>query len=183
MELEGIVTGLLLGASLLLLGFGLKTPIVGAAAALIVFLVTLLSTAAGFILFPLGACAQLFALDPSGKNRTGQREIGYCITAYAGPLAGRQYYLTERSPNLEFGRAADCQAQFPANTGGVSTHHCRLVLQNKKALLSDSGSRYGTYLLPLGRKLEPRVQIELADGSEFCLASSQIAFRINQVNL
>ena len=85
MEIEGLVIGLLLGGSLLMLGFGLKKPLVGGAAALIVFLITLLSKAAGFVFFPIGAFALLMAMSPTGSGGTGRPGTGYCVTACAGP--------------------------------------------------------------------------------------------------
>ena len=182
MEIDGLVTGLLLGGSLLMLGFGLKKPLVGGAAALIVFLVTLLSKIAGFVFFPIGAFALLMAMSPNGSDTPGRQGTGYCVTACAGPLAGRQFYLTERSPILDFGRGNDCSVRVPADTKGVSTHHCRLTLQNGRVYLSDSGSTYGTFYGNPIRRLTPQSPAELGNGSEFWLASNQIVFRINRIN-
>ena len=182
MEIEGLVIGLLLGGSLLMLGFGLKKPLVGGAAALIVFLVTLLSKAAGFVLFPIGVFAMLMTMDPTGTGTTGRPGRGYCVTACAGPLTGSQFYLTERSPILDFGRGTDCTVRVPADTKGVSTHHCRLMLQDGRVYLSDSGSTYGTFYGNPIRRLTPQTPAELGIGSEFWLASNQIVFRISRIN-
>ncbi len=182
MEIEGLVIGLLLGGSLLMLGFGLKKPLVGGAAALIVFLVSLLSKTAGFVFFPIGAFALLMVMSPAGPNAAGRRETGYCVTACAGPLAGMRFYLTERSPVLDFGRGTDCSVRVPADTRGVSSHHCRLTMQNGRVYLNDTGSTYGTFYGNPIRRLSPNMPAELENGSEFWLASNQIVFQINRIN-
>lgn len=164
-----------------MLSLGLKNPLAGGAAALIVFLISLLSVAAGFIIFPIGVFALLMAVSPSKQPGMERRGCSYCITACAGPLAGRQFFLTERSPVLEFGRE-NCDIQLPWDTKGVGRHHCRLILQNGRPFLEDNDSKYGTYLGSPFKRLTSHIPTELENGTEFWLASNQIAFRINRIN-
>src|ERR1700741_1723053 len=59
-----------------------------------------------------------------------------------GPLAGQIVPITKNSTLL--GRAPNCDIKVP--TPNVSKEHTRLELFNDKLIVSDAGSRNGTFL-------------------------------------
>lgn len=177
MEVKAILVGVLLGCALLIFSIPLKKTTYGLGAMILALLLSLLSGTAALILCPLLALALM--LLPAGTTGTsGPRRC--LITCTAGPLAGMQYELTE-GRELTIGRE-NCLIPIPEDTQGISRHHCRLFMRGGTAYLEDNHSSFGTYLIP-GDKIDPaNGAVPLADNAVFCLASTDVAFRVNYQN-
>jgi len=187
MMVKNLAIGLLLGAALLMIGIGLKNPVMGGVAMGVQLLAALPSDTLGFALFP---CALLFllsrpsrfpAVSSAGKAPISSASPCYRILAQSGPLAGQQFELSGRSPSLTFGRE-NCSVLFPPDTAGVGRHHCHVELRGEQAVLVDDKSTYGTFLLNPDRQLVPYQPYPLADGAVFCLARRDVVFVINRIN-
>lgn len=182
MIIKSLVVGLLLSASLLVLGMAVGKTLAAVLFAVLLLPLSILSPAAAFIAYAvltvltLALPSELFG-STGGKSASGS--ASYRITALSGPLRGKSYTLSARKPSLDFGREK-CKVLFPANTSGVSRHHCRVFLRDGRAYIVDNGSQYGTYLLPAGHRLSPGSPEPLEDGQCFCLAHKEIMFEINR---
>ncbi len=182
MIIKSLVVGLLLSASLLVLGMAVGKTLAAVLFAVLLIPLSLLSPAVAFIAYValavliLALPTELFG-STGGKSASGTGS--YRITALSGPLRGRGYTLSARKPSLDFGREK-CKVLFPANTSGVSRHHCRVFLKEGRAYIVDNGSQYGTYLLPTGHRLSPGSPERLENGQRFCLAHKEIMFEINR---
>ena len=174
MVLKSLVVGLLLSCSLLVLGMSVKKTLPAAFGFVLVLPLSLLSSWAAFIAF--GGYAIFLLAWPAAAGSTTP---SFRVVAVSGPLHGREYKLSGRSASLEFGREK-CKVLFPANTSGVSRHHCRVFLKDGSAYIEDKGSQYGTYLLPSAKRLQPGYPERLEDGQSFCLARKEIMFVIKR---
>ena len=179
MVVKDLIIGALLGGSLLLFGLGLHKWLLGAAGLLIELGAAYLYRPACWIAF-LILLFLLLLLGGAG-TAVAPRSAGpvFCVTGVAGPLAGKQFFLSDRKSVLEFGRE-NCDVQFPPDTTGVGRHHCRVILQNGQPYLEDSNSRYGTFILNPPQKLAPNQPAPLAENASFSLARKDIIFRINK---
>lgn len=99
---------------------------------------------------------------------------GLTLECIAGPLRGQSYPVG--SSGLMFGRDVDCSVRFPANTSGVSRHHCMVRWQQGVPVIEDLGSGYGTFMGD-GRRLPPNYPMQVAPGSRFYLASPSNLFQ------
>ncbi|MCC8076075.1 MAG: FHA domain-containing protein [Clostridiales bacterium] len=118
--------------------------------------------------------------QPQQQQRPGQyvqpAAGGLTLTCLAGPLKGQSYPLGR--DGLMFGRDNDCTVHFPAETGGISRHHCSLSWQQGVPVLTDLGSAYGTFLGD-GRQLPPHYPTSVGPGSRFYLATPANLFQIS----
>lgn len=123
-----LLTGLLLGCSLLLLGLGLKKLILGIIGLALETGTGIFSVAAAFVLFPFLVLALLAFGD--GRGAAASPMGRFRIVGCSGPLKGKTYELNAKHPSLEFGvegsevrfpaRNARCQ---PASLQGDSERH------------------------------------------------------------
>lgn len=97
------------------------------------------------------------------------------VTCLTGPMRGQTFPVN--TAGMIIGRDHDCLIRFPAQSGGISRHHCSLRWQNGVLVLTDLNSAYGTYLAD-GRKLPPQYPTQLAAGSRFYLGSNSNLFQI-----
>jgi len=96
-----------------------------------------------------------------------------CIT---GPMQGQSFQIG--SHGLYFGRTPDCAVRFPDGTPGVSGRHCCLTWGQNGLLITDLGSRHGTFLSD-GRQLMPNNPQPIAMGTRFSLGSHNVLFQID----
>lgn len=110
---------------------------------------------------------------PPGWNGYGTFEL-QCLS---GPLKGQRYMIG--AGGLMFGRDNDCHVRFPAETPGISRHHCCIRWQNNVPVLTDLNSTYGTFLAD-GRQLMPNNPVQLLSGSRFQLSNCGYLFQVVQ---
>lgn len=181
MDLKCLIVGILLGASLLIMGIGLKNAVMGAVAMVLIVLAALIGPGAAFLLFPLVALAMLILAAPAGSSVPGPANLpAFRITAVSGPLKGMHYNLSEKSGPLSFGRE-NCNVALPPDTAGVSRQHCTVQIKGGQPYLTDTGSHYGTFILNPPQRLQPNTPTPLADNASFCLARQDILFTINRI--
>ncbi len=190
MEFKNLLIGIFLGSAQLLLGVGLKKPLIGFLGLIVTFSVACFYPVAALILSPICLLCQMFLAGgdteipiessepPAPVKFDNRRESAFCITAISGPLNGQRYFVTRNNPKLDFGRE-NCEVQFPGDTKGVGRHHCSVMLQEGRLFLTDCNSSYGTFLTGPLRRLAPGASVELRDGMDFCLARTDIVFRVN----
>ena len=97
------------------------------------------------------------------------------VTCLAGSMQGQTVPISGQG--LIFGRDHDCAIRFPADSAGISRHHCALRWQDGELLLTDLGSTYGTFLAD-GRKLPPQCPARMTAGTVFFLGSQANLFQI-----
>lgn len=177
MDLKSLIVGILLGASLLIAGIGLKNIKLGLAALALEILAALISPALAFVLLPLLFVALLLLAAPGAESAAPGAV--YIVSAISGPLQGRTYTLHENQ-SLSFGRE-NCDVLFPGNTPGVSRRHCSLQLTKGTVYLCDNGSQYGTFIIsPNPQRLGSGSPTALAEDACFCLAHRELCFRIHR---
>lgn len=98
------------------------------------------------------------------------------LTCLAGPLKGQSYNVGREG--LIFGRDMDCTVHFPAETRGISRHHCALRWQQGVPVLVDLGSAYGTFLGD-GKQLPRNYPTAIGPGTRFYLATPANLFQIS----
>lgn len=96
----------------------------------------------------------------------------HCLS---GPLKGQRYMIS--AGGLMIGRDNDCHVRFPAETPGISRHHCCIRWQNGVPVLTDLHSTYGTFLAD-GRQLMPNNPVQLLSGSRFQLSNYGYLFQV-----
>ncbi len=101
---------------------------------------------------------------------------GLNLVCLAGPLRGQTYRIGPSG--LMFGRDSDCTVRFPAETKGISRHHCILRWQQNVLVLVDLDSAYGTFLGD-GRQLPPNYPTAITPGTRFYLGSTGVLFQIS----
>lgn len=111
----------------------------------------------------------MMSAAPSGMGSSLQLD---CLS---GPLKGQRYVIG--AGGLMFGRENDCQVRFPAQTPGISRHHCCIQWQNGTPVLTDLGSSYGTFLGD-GRQLMPNNPVQLMSGTRFQLGNNGYLFQV-----
>lgn len=109
------------------------------------------------------------AAAPSGMGSSLQLD---CLS---GPLKGQRYVIG--AGGLMFGRDTDCHVRFPAETPGISRHHCCIRWQNGMPVLTDLSSTYGTFLAD-GRQLMPNNPMQLMSGTRFQLSNYGYLFQV-----
>ena len=109
------------------------------------------------------------AAAPSGMGSSLQLD---CLS---GPLKGQRYVIG--AGGLMFGRDNDCHVRFPAQTPGISRHHCCIRWQNGMPVLTDLSSTYGTFLAD-GRQLMPNNPMQLMSGTRFQLSNYGYLFQV-----
>ncbi|HCT92982.1 MAG TPA: hypothetical protein DF613_16610 [Lachnospiraceae bacterium] len=109
------------------------------------------------------------AAAPSGMGSSLQLD---CLS---GPLKGQRYVIG--AGGLMFGRDTDCHVRFPAETPGISRHHCCIRWQNGMPVLTDLNSTYGTFLSD-GRQLMPNNPMQLMSGTRFQLSNYGYLFQV-----
>ncbi len=169
MDVKGLLIGILLGGSLLTAGVALDRTLYGVIGLVLEAAASAVSSAAAFCLFPV--CLLMLLLIPESGAPVCR------VTALAGPLSGAGYTL-KQGQTIHFGRE-NCEVLFPPDTRGVGRRHCRMSVRDGAAWLEDENSSYGTFLLPEGRRLLPGQPERMADNSLFCLASTDVVFRVN----
>lgn len=117
---------------------------------------------------PMQAQAPIVAA-PSGMGNSLQLD---CLS---GPLKGQRYVIG--AGGLMFGRDTDCHVRFPAETPGISRHHCCIRWQNGMPVLTDLSSTYGTFLAD-GRQLMPNNPMQLMSGTRFQLSNYGYLFQV-----
>lgn len=115
------------------------------------------------------------ATGPAYQIGRGRRNSSMSLTCLSGPLKGRTYRVGV--DGLMFGRDNDCAVRFPAETPGVSRHHCCIRWQRGEPILVDLNSAYGTFLAD-GRQLPPNFPTVLTMGSSFYLSSGGYRFQV-----
>lgn len=106
-----------------------------------------------------------------GGGRSGSMQLD-CLS---GPLKGQRYVIG--AGGVMFGRDNDCHVRFPAETPGISRHHCCIRWQNGVPVLTDLNSTYGTFLAD-GRQLMPNNPVQLMSGSRFQLSNCGYLFQV-----
>ncbi len=109
------------------------------------------------------------APPPSGAA-SGQTQ--YCLLGASGRYAGETIALY--SEPLYFGRDQDrCHLIYTAEDRGVSYVHCSVWFDSfqRRVMVEDLGSTYGTFLLADGRKLNAHEPASLAVGESFRLGT------------
>lgn len=97
------------------------------------------------------------------------------LVCLSGPLKGQRYMVG--AGGLMFGRDNDCHVRFPAETPGISRHHCCIRWQNGIPVLTDLNSTYGTFLAD-GRQLMPNNPLQLMSGARFQLSNYGYLFQV-----
>lgn len=113
--------------------------------------------------------APVMVAAPSGMGSSLQLD---CLS---GPLKGQRYVIG--AGGLMFGRDNDCHVRFPAETPGISRHHCCIRWQNGVPVLTDLSSTYGTFLAD-GRQLMPNNPMQLMSGTRFQLSNYGYLFQV-----
>lgn len=117
--------------------------------------------------------------QPQGMPETAAAAAGRSgllqLECLSGPLKGQRYAVG--AGGLMFGRDNDCHVRFPAETPGISRHHCCIRWQNGEPVLIDLSSTYGTFLAD-GRQLMPNNPVQLMSGSRFQLGSCGCLFQV-----
>lgn len=123
---------------------------------------------------------------PEGTARGDMRRTGvsgteavpgseYRIQGKSGVFAGRRFAVAGQ---VRMGRdPAENDLVYPAGTSGISGRHCVVSLSGGSLTLTDSGSRYGTFL-DGGRRLTPGQPVSLRIGDRFYLGSEKESFVI-----
>lgn len=97
------------------------------------------------------------------------------IEGMYGYYAGKRYKL---SGTVTIGCGAQNTLALPEGTAGVSHRHCVITAgKDGTILLTDVGSRYGTFLSS-GQKLNTNSPVKLYKGDMFWLGSKEQMFRI-----
>lgn len=120
------------------------------------------------------AAAVLLAVKRKPKPEPAGPRI--LIQAAAGPLQGMRWELTD---TLTLGREPSNSIVLPAQTKGVSRFHCKLQRREDRAVLTDLGSSYGTFVN--GTRLAANLPTELSSGCRITLGSDEVAFSISFV--
>lgn len=116
---------------------------------------------------------QMVSVDEMYHNAANSAEA--VIQGVSGLLNGKTYMLTAGTP-LIFGRRTEkCNVLFKNETKGISSIHCKIKWYNRKVLIKDLGSTYGTWLNE-GTRLEPNKYYELPDQGVFYLGSKENMF-------
>ncbi|MDR1217971.1 MAG: PrsW family intramembrane metalloprotease [Oscillospiraceae bacterium] len=98
------------------------------------------------------------------------------IRCVSGALAGQTFPLIGGA--LVLGRdPAVCNLLFPTATPGISRRHCTVSMDPRGVLLTDDGSRQGTFL-DGGKRLEANATVVLRAGQRFYLASAKAMFEV-----
>ena len=173
--IKSLLVAGLLGCAQILLGIGAGKVIPGVIGCGVEAVLGILYPPAAFIAFPFVVLALLAFGD--GGTASGEPAAHFRIVGLSGPLAGREFELSAMQPSLEFGVLGN-EVRFPAKTGGVSRHHCKVILRDSMAYLIDLDSTYGTYIRVPPQQLQPHREYALQDRTEFCLGSETVMFRV-----
>ncbi len=190
MDIKSVLIGVFLGGAQLMLGLGVRKPMVGAAGIVIELAAVYFSPWLAFAVFP-GWCLLMMWFGSADAARMGNQPdlapYRLILTGVRGPFTSQQFELSDTSPVLEFGTQAN-GVRLPEKTPGVSRHHCRVIAKNREAYLVDLNSTYGTYIWqPYGdggpyaspQRLQPALEYRLYDLTEFFLGSQNVGFRIS----
>lgn len=113
--------------------------------------------------------------DPPVVDRPSTPDSRPRLQCTAGAFAGKRFSLDN---SLRIGRdPGKNDLVFPAETQGVSSVHCVLMVDGVTVWLKDLGSTYGTYLEG-GRRLAANESVQLRIGEKFYLGSEREAFVI-----
>ena len=123
--------------------------------------------------YPLPPVSYPKSIQPVSSPSSAAQTRLYCTK---GLFAGRYYPVTE---TLYIGRDPQrCQIVFPEYTGGISAMHCCVRQLGSEILLTDMGSKYGTFLSG-GSRLNANASVALIPGDCFYLADKGNEFMIN----
>ena len=112
------------------------------------------------------------APPPAGPSVPDSRPRLQCVS---GAFAGKRFSLDN---SLRIGRdPGKNDLVFPADTQGVSSVHCVLMVDGVTVWLKDLGSTYGTFLEG-GRRLAANESVQLRIGEKFYLGSERETFVI-----
>ena len=123
-------------------------------------------------------------VPPTVNNTDDQRQIPptfaepmhtFLLQGAAGSYQGR--YLQLQS-DMSMGRASDNGISFPANTPGVSSHHCMLRVYNGTLYVEDLNSSYGTYIN--GARIQANQPVPVKPGDRISLGSARETFLIGR---
>lgn len=107
----------------------------------------------------------------SNKN-AGMKGVVMVVKGLSGVFANQTFPL---NGVMIFGRnGSSCHVLFPDNTKGISRMHCKIELQGGRAMITDLGSSYGTFVN--GLKIPQHVATPLNDGDSFYLGDQQNLF-------
>ncbi len=97
------------------------------------------------------------------------------VKCLAGPLQGHTYPVG--AAGVTIGRDMSCSIRLPETTPGVSSRHCSVKFGNGSPVITDLGSKYGTFLSD-GRKLPVQYPFTVQVGTRFFLGGNDVQFEL-----
>lgn len=99
----------------------------------------------------------------NSKNPDDSAKYKILFKVVSGNLAGRKY-SAEESLAINIGRGDNCELCIPKEMDpGISRQHCRLEITPPTVIISDLGSRNGTYLNEKLVVLDTKIDVKDGD--------------------
>ena len=120
---------------------------------------------------------------PEDKKKSPGKSISIVCFRGVSPIYMQKFAVTEipriigRDTGSDIITVNASNILFPGGTYGVSHVHCQIQLVNGKVMLTDKGSRFGTYIKD-NVKLEEDKPVYLEPGDIFYLGSNNIGFEV-----
>ncbi len=110
------------------------------------------------------------------QNKASQNDSGYRLNGIAGVFSRRRFAIGNE---VTIGRGNNCQLRYPADTKGVSSLHCKLLVKDGILYAIDCGSTYGTFT-EKGNKVPKDRYVPLAVGDKIYFGSKAEGFEISK---
>lgn len=107
-------------------------------------------------------------------KRAAVRDSGLRVQFEPEAMMARKRFVIKGT--LRFGRAADCNVQYPDGAPGISGHHCEIVEENGQVYIRDLSSTHGTFVN--GERIAANQPVALAEGCKVSLGSQKESFQI-----
>ena len=124
------------------------------------------------IVFIAAVVAYLKSTKPSEEENVGDEKY---LLGVGGVYNGQSFPIGKE---VIIGRdSGKCSIIYPNGTKGVSSVHCKVMIENEKVALVDLSSTYGTFR-DNGEKLTPNTVYYLGTGDGFYVGSAENTFLI-----
>lgn len=107
-------------------------------------------------------------------GRTEARDSGLRVQYEPEAMMARKRIVIKGT--LRFGRAADCNVQYPDGAPGISGHHCEIIEENGQVYIRDLNSTHGTFVND--ERIASNQPVVLVEGCKVSLGSRKETFRI-----
>lgn len=110
------------------------------------------------------------------QENVKQKDSGYRLNGISGVFFRRRFAIGE---TVIVGRGSNCQLRYPEDTKGVSSLHCKMVVQNGILYVTDCGSTYGTFT-ENGDRVPKDRYVPLSVGEKIYFGSKDQGFEISK---